>query len=131
MGNITTKKPQRAVNWLTRQDSSGSASADDVQSVFEELGYEFDPDEHLGHVGGTKLVKCRYFRLVDGPTRVSRKRLVSDEKHVRDRLRLADGDTNILVCYVSGYWVVFVDNVRSRSYYRLCAGRVWPPKITV
>jgi hypothetical protein len=119
------------VAWLTRQSSSGSASADDVMAVFEDLGYEFDPDEHLGHIGGS-LVKCRYLRLVDGPSRrVNHKLFNADEMKARARLRLQDGDTTLLCRYVSGYWVLFVYDGRERTYFRLCAGPVWPPKITV
>jgi hypothetical protein len=133
MGNLIGRKSPRAVRWLTRQSSSDSASVDDVIAAFEDLGYEFDEDYHLGHVGGTRLSKCRYFRLVDGPSRVNRQRLASDEMTVRQRLKLADSDASLLCRYVSGYWVVYVDEpVKDiRHYFRLCAGPVWPPKITV
>jgi hypothetical protein len=97
--------------------------------AMHDLGYEFDAEHHIAIVAGEP--KNLFFVRKKGTTEVKDEDMARDERYLRRKLLLPDGDRSLLVHRSGVWWLIdHVDSVtRENTVFRVCAGLSWPEKL--
>jgi hypothetical protein len=97
--------------------------------AMHDLSYEFDSDCHVAVVGGEPR-NCFFVRK-KCTTEVKEDDMARDERFLRRKLLLGDGDRSLLVHRSSGWWLFdhFDSVTRENTIFRVCAGPAWPEKL--